>query len=240
LALVATAQQAAIVRRVAVVMFYREDDHEGQLRAWALEDGLRAKGWSVDTNLTFDVRWGTGEDAWIRSTVKELLVFSPSVVVANSDPVARAVQSASKTVPVVFIGSSEPVAQGFVQSFAHPGGNLTGFTVLEPSIGPKWLQLLKEIAPQAQRVSVLLNSANAGSKHLLRSCIEEGSKFEVEVIAAEIGEPSDIELSSNSCSVPKLRRRLGISNSTFGWSWIPLRNPSEHQADVVATICLDC
>ena len=191
--LVATAQQAAFARRVAVVMFYREDDHEGQLRAWALEEGLRAKGWAIGTNLTIDFRWGTGDDAWISSTVKDLLVFSPSIIVANSDSVARAVQLASKTVPVVFIGSSDPVAQGLVQSFAHPGGNLTGFTVLEPSIGPKWLQLLKEIAPKAQRVSVLLNSANAGSRLLLRSCIEEGSKFGVEVIAAEIAEPSDIE-----------------------------------------------
>jgi putative ABC transport system substrate-binding protein len=84
--------------------------------------------------LAIDFRWGTGDDAWISSTVKDLLVFSPSVVVANSFSVARAVQLASK--PVVFIGPNDLVAQGLVQSFAHPGGNLTGFTVLEPSIGP--------------------------------------------------------------------------------------------------------
>ena len=187
-------------------MFYREDDREGQLRAWALADELGAKGWAVGKNLTIDFRWGTGDDAWISSTVMDLLVFSPSVVVANSDPVARAVQLASKTVPVVFIGSGDPVAQGLVQSFAHPGGSLTGFTVLEPSIGPKWLQLLKEIAPQTQRVSVLLNSANAGSKLLLRSCIEEVSKFGFEVIAAEIGEPADIEpaFSKNGDAVDSL------------------------------------
>ena len=122
------------------------------------------------------------------------MVFSPSVIVANSESVARAVQLASKTIPVVFIGSSDPVAQGLVQSFAHPGGNLTGFTVLEPSIGPKWHRLLKEIARLKRNARPSFSiSANAGSRLLLRSCIEESSKFGLEVIAAEIGEPSDIE-----------------------------------------------
>ena len=159
----APAQQSGRMRRVGVLMLYAESDREGQLRAQAFREGLEASGWRVGTNLLIEFRWGVGDLEWIKSQIAGLMKFEPEVVLANSDPAARAAQSASRTVPIVFIGSSDPVAQDFVQSLAHPGANMTGFSVVEPTLGPKWLELLKEIAPRVTRVSVLLNPGNSGS-----------------------------------------------------------------------------
>jgi putative ABC transport system substrate-binding protein len=114
----ARAQQAARIRRVAVLMLYAENDGEGQLRARAFRDGLEASGWKIGTDLQIDFRWGVGDLEWIRSTVSDLMKFAPEVILANSDQTAGASQSASRTIPIVFIGSSDPVAEGFVQSLA--------------------------------------------------------------------------------------------------------------------------
>jgi putative ABC transport system substrate-binding protein len=123
-------------------MLYREDDREGQLRIRAFQEGLQRAGWSIGTDLLIDLRWGVGDINWIGSTVTETMQLAPEVILAVSDQVAQVAKSASQTIPVVFIGRSHQIAEGFVQSLAHPNGNMTGFTVQEPSLGPKWLDLL--------------------------------------------------------------------------------------------------
>jgi ABC-type uncharacterized transport system substrate-binding protein len=189
----ARAQKAARLRRVAVLMLYAENDGEGQLRARAFRDGLEASGWKIGTDLQIDFRWGVGDLEWIRSTVSDLMKFAPEVILANSDQTAAATQSASRTIPIVFIGSSDPVAEGFVQSLARPGGNMTGFSVVEPTLGPKWLELLKEIAPRVTRVAVLFNPLNSGSVLLSRAAAEGAKKFGLEVVAAPILSAEEIE-----------------------------------------------
>ncbi|MBR1157460.1 MULTISPECIES: ABC transporter substrate-binding protein [unclassified Bradyrhizobium] len=189
----ARAQQSGRVRRVGVLVLYNEDDREGQLRARAFQEGLQARGWVIGSNLVIDFRWGVGDLDWIRSKVNDLMDATPEVILANSDQMARAVQSVSKTIPIVFIGASDPIAQGFVRSLAHPGGNMTGFSILEPSLGPKWIEILKEIAPQVKRVAVLLNSENAGSLLLFRSSADAANKFGVEVFSTQIRKPAEIE-----------------------------------------------
>ena len=191
--LAAGAQQSGRIRRVAVVMLYAENDREGQLRARALRDGLEASGWKIGSNLLIDFRWGVGDANWISLTVSDLLKAAPEVILANSDQAIRAAQSASRTIPIVFIGASDPVAQGFVQSLAHPGGNMTGFSVVEPSLGPKWLELLKEIAPRVTRVTVLFNPSNHGSQLLFQAAADSAKKFGMEVVSAPVVTAAEVE-----------------------------------------------
>jgi putative tryptophan/tyrosine transport system substrate-binding protein len=174
-------------------MLYQENDPEGQLRARALVEGLEACGWQIGTNLLIDFRWGSGDLDWVRSAVTDMLRSGPDVVLANSDQAARAAQPVSRTVPVVFIAASDAVREGFVQSLARPGGNMTGFAILEPTIGPKWLELLREIAPQVTRVAVLFNADNGGSVLLFHSAADAAEKFGLEVTSAPIRTAVDIE-----------------------------------------------
>jgi putative tryptophan/tyrosine transport system substrate-binding protein len=189
----ARAQHSGRVRRVSVVVLYKENDREGQLRMQAFREGLERAGWSIGTNLVIDVRWGVGDINWIGSTVTDMLTLAPEVILANSDQVAQVVKSASQTIPIVFIAASDQVAEGFVQSLAHPTGNMTGFTVQEPSLGPKSIGLLKELAPQLSRIAVLFNSENSGSVLLFRSCVDAADKLGVKVIGVRIREAAEVE-----------------------------------------------
>ena len=125
---------------------------------------LENLGWTIGRDLQIDFHWGTGDADWIRSAAAQLLRLAPDVILANGDAAAKTVQQSTRTVPVIFIAGSDVVANGFVESLAHPGGNLTGFSVLEPSLGAKLLELLKEIAPSVARVAILFNQDNPGNR----------------------------------------------------------------------------
>ena len=147
----ARAQQTERVRRIGVLMLYPEDDPAGQVRAAAFRQRLERLGWTIGRDLQIDFHWGTGDTGWIRGAVAELMMRVPDLILANGSETIAPVQQATRKLPVIFIGGSDPVADGLVQSLARPGGNLTGFTVLEPSIGAKWLDLLKQIARRQPR-----------------------------------------------------------------------------------------
>ena len=155
--LAALAQQPKGMRRIGVLMLYPENDPEGQRRATAFREGLQKLGWVVGRNVQIDFQWGLGDADWIRSAAAHLLRLAPDVILANGTPAARTMQQSSRTVPVIFIAGSDPVLDGLVPSLAHPGGNLTGFYVFEPSFGAKLLELLKQIAPHVGRVAILYN-----------------------------------------------------------------------------------
>src|SRR5262245_4438842 len=148
-AIAARAQQSERMRRIGVLMLYPENDSEGQRRATAFQQGLQKLGWVVGRNVQIDFQWGFGDPGWIRSAAAQLLRLAPDVILANGTPAAKAMQQASRTVPVIFIAGSDPVLDGLVPSLTHPGGNSTGFYVFEPSIAAKLLELLKEIAPHS-------------------------------------------------------------------------------------------
>jgi len=122
-----------------------------------------------------------------------LLQVAPDVILANGDAAARTVQQSTRTIPVIFIAGSDPVADGLVKSLAHPGGNLTGFSVLEPSVGTKLLELLKEIAPRVARVAILFNPDNPGNRQISASAVAAAPRFGVEVVAAPLRESAEIE-----------------------------------------------
>jgi putative tryptophan/tyrosine transport system substrate-binding protein len=173
-------------------MLYPENDPQGQLRATAFQEGLQKLGWVVGRNVQIDFRWGFGDADWIRSAAAQLLRPSPDVILANGTPAAKTMQQASRTVPVIFIAGSDPVGDGLVPSLAHPGGNLTGFYVSEPSLGAKLLELLKEIAPHVARVAILFNP-DANPASWTASAAAAAPKFAVELVAAPLRDAKEIE-----------------------------------------------
>jgi putative ABC transport system substrate-binding protein len=155
--LVAHAQQHERMRRIGVLMGSEEHDLESQTRISALQQGLEALGWSEGSNIRIDYRFGGGDPERIDRYVAQLVSVEPDLIVANSSPVLAALKRATGTVPIVFAAVVDPVGQGFVASLAHPGGNITGFTLVEFEIIGKWLELLKEMAPRTRRTTLLFN-----------------------------------------------------------------------------------
>jgi putative tryptophan/tyrosine transport system substrate-binding protein len=186
------AQQADRTRRIGVLMLYPENDPQGQLRATAFKEGLQKLGWVVGRNVQIDFQWGFGDADWVRSAAVKLLQLAPDVILANGTPAAKTMQQATRTVPVIFIAGSDPVLDGLVPNLAHPGGNLTGFYVFEPSLGAKMLELLKEIAPRVARVAILFNP-DANPASWTASAVAAGPKFSVEVVTAPVRDAKEIE-----------------------------------------------
>lgn len=188
----ASAQRSRTTRRVAVLMMYKNGDPAGQVRANIFRDGLANAGWVSGRNLEIEFHWGLGDAAWIRSAAEKLLERSPDLILANGGQTVRPVQSATRTVPVVFIGGSDPVAEGFVQSMAHPGGNITGFSVLVPTFGAKLLSLLREVAPQLTKVALLFNPANIGNRHMADTTTAAAQSVGVELVPLPARQPQEI------------------------------------------------
>ncbi len=157
--LAARAQQADRIRRVGVLMHLAADDPEGQARHAAFLQGLQQSGWSAGRNVRIDTRWGTSE-ADRRRYAAELVALAPDVILASNSQATLALQAATSAVPIVFANVTDPVAAGFVDSLARPGGNTTGFTLFEYGISAKWLELLKEIVPGLTRVAVIREATN--------------------------------------------------------------------------------
>jgi putative ABC transport system substrate-binding protein len=144
--LAADAQQPTEMRRIAVIIGVA-DDPQGQARLAAFTDGMRALGWTDRRNVHFEIRFSGGSPDRARSDAADMVGIAPDVIVANGAAVIRALQQLTKTIPVVFAQVVDPVSSGFVESLARPGGNMTGFTSVDYSIGAKWLETLKGIAP---------------------------------------------------------------------------------------------
>lgn len=136
---------------------------------------------------------GVGDADWARSTAAQLLQLSPDVIIANTTQALDPLLQATRTILIVFIGPSDPVAQGFVQSLAHPGGNSTGFIVLEPSLGGKLLGLLKEVVPRLNRIAVLFNPEVSGIGPFIDSGIRAAPALSVDLVLAPAREPAEIE-----------------------------------------------
>jgi putative tryptophan/tyrosine transport system substrate-binding protein len=190
--LAARAQRPDQMRRIGVLMLYPENDQQGQLRATAFRQGLQKLGWEAERNVQIDFQWDFGDTDWLRLAAAQLLRLAPDVVVANGTPAARTMQQATRTVPVIFIAGSDPVLDGLVPNLAHPGGNMTGFYVFEPSLGAKLLELLKEIAPHVTRVAILSNP-DANPTSWFASVTTAAQKFAVEVAVAPLRDSSEIE-----------------------------------------------
>ena len=153
--LAALAQQGEHMRRIGVLMNIMSDDPESQIRLAAFVQGLQQLGWIVGQNVSIDTRWGAGNLENLRKYSAELVALGPDVIMANSSACVSHILDATRAIPVVFTTVTDPVGAGYVESLAHPGGNITGFTNFEYAIAGKWLELLKEIAPRISRVAVM-------------------------------------------------------------------------------------
>jgi len=159
LPLAARAQQGERVRRVGVLMNLAADDPQGQARVGAILQALQQMGWTDGRNIRIDTRWAAGNANEIRRHAAELAALAPDVIVAHGSATAGPLLQATRTVPIVFAYVPDPVGAGYVESLARPGGNATGFIAFEYSLGAKWLELLKQIAPGVTRAAVLRDPA---------------------------------------------------------------------------------
>jgi len=157
--LAARAQQGERVRRIGVLLPATADDPEFQARVGAFLQGLQQSGWTIGRNMRIDTRWATTSAADIRRHAAELAALAPDVILAHGAATVGPLLQATRTVPIVFPVVGDPVAAGFVDSLARPGGNATGFMTFEYSTAGQWLELLKEIAPGLTRVAVLRDPA---------------------------------------------------------------------------------
>jgi putative ABC transport system substrate-binding protein len=191
--LVARAQSSDRMRRIGVLMPYAEGDPEGQARDIALRESLEKLRWTIGRNLQIDYRWGVDDVAKAQAATAELLAQAPDVIMASTSRVMAALQQATHTVPIVFTSIYEPVAQGFVQSLAHPGGNIAGFTAVEASVGAKWLELLKKIAPSVTRIGFMFDPGNLGPVQTSHAAAAAASSFAVEMVMTPVHGPAEIE-----------------------------------------------
>jgi putative ABC transport system substrate-binding protein len=157
----ARAQEPGRSRRIGALMAEAEDAAESRTRKAAFEEGLSQLGWKPGRTIAIDYRWAVYDLERGRVASAELLELNPDLLLTAGTSATKAALLATRTIPIVFAGVSEPVSQGIVASLSHPGGNATGFTYLEPTLGTKWLELVKEIAPSVARVGILFNPDTA-------------------------------------------------------------------------------
>jgi ABC-type uncharacterized transport system substrate-binding protein len=182
--------QGERMRRIGVLMNASSDDAEGRGRVAAFQQALQQLGWADGRDVRIDYRWA-GDAGRFRRYAEELLALAPDVILASATPSVQALRQVSRTVPIVFANVGDPVALGFVDSLARPGGNTTGFTPYEFGFAAKWLELLKEIAPRVTRVAVL-RDLTIGPAHL--SAIQAvAPSFNVELSVVGVRDASEIE-----------------------------------------------
>jgi putative tryptophan/tyrosine transport system substrate-binding protein len=189
----ASAQGPDRLRRIGVLMAQAESVEESQARKAAFEQALSQLEWKLGRTLAIDYRWAVNNPERAQAAAAELLGLAPDLVVAVGTPAARAAHRSTRTIPIVFVAVSEPVSQGIVASLAHPGGNATGFSFLESTLGAKWLELLKEIAPRVSRVAVISHQAAPQTTLFLRSVEAAGPQFAVQAVAAPVRGLEDFE-----------------------------------------------
>ena len=190
--LMARAQQSERMRRIGILTQGAANDPETAARVTAFVQGLQEAGWSVGRNARIEYRWGNGENALIRKYAAELIALTPDAVLAAGGAAARPLLDLSSAVPIVF-DALDPVAAGFVESLAHPGGNATGFTQFEFSLSGKWLELLKQITPRATRVAVLRDPTSTASIAQFSSIQAFASTISVELFPVDDRNPATIE-----------------------------------------------
>jgi putative tryptophan/tyrosine transport system substrate-binding protein len=180
-------------RRLGVLAGIVERDPEWQARMEAFLQRLQQLGWQSGRNVEIDYRYAVGDSAQIQAATKEIVAIAPDVILTMSNPLLAALLRETHTTPIVFAQVADPVGSGFASSLARPGGNATGFTNFEPSIGGKWLELLKEAAPDVTRALVVHNAQTAANVSMLRAAQAASSNIGVAVVPAAVNNVAEIE-----------------------------------------------
>src|SRR5215831_11012584 len=198
--LAARAQQADRIRRIGVLMAYASTDPEGQALLAEFTRHLAELGWAEGRNLRIDVRWGGSNVDLLHTFAKELIGLQPDLLLTSSTPTTAALARQTQTIPIIFTLVADPVGNRFVASLSHPGGNITGFSVLEPSVASKSFELLRELAPGIKRVAMMFNPDTAPIVNsMVMPVFETAAKsFNIAPIAAPVHSDAEIETVINS------------------------------------------
>jgi putative tryptophan/tyrosine transport system substrate-binding protein len=194
--LTARAQQTEQVRRIGVLSNTGESDPEAQSMVAALHQALRELGWVEGRNTRIDHRWAAGNAAWLADFAKQLVALQPDVLVAHTSVPVIALRKETTTIPIVFVQVADPIGNGFITNLAHPGGNITGFSSFEPSMGGKWVEILKEIAPGTSRMAFLFNPKTApyaNTGYYQTSFDAAARSLAITLTATPVNSPSEIE-----------------------------------------------
>jgi putative ABC transport system substrate-binding protein len=191
--LAARAQQPERMRRVGVLMNLAQDDPETRVRRDAFLQALHELGWSEGRNLRIEYRWGVGDSDRHRQNAAELIALAPDVILAHGSPIMRPLQRATRTVPIVFVSVADPVAGGFIDSLARPGRNATGFSLFEYGISGKWLELLKQIAPELTRAAVIRDPDQVSGGGQLGAIQAVAPSLRVELSPIDVRDAGEIE-----------------------------------------------
>lgn len=188
------ARPSSTVPTVAVLMGVANDE-EMKARAAAIEEGLADRGWVAGRNLRLEYRFAQGDDQRILSLAKSVAALHPDVIIGHSTPVVEALHQVTQTIPIVFVVVGDPVGSGFIKGIAHPGGNITGFTTMQPTIIGKYLSILRELNPALSHVAVMYNPESTPSSGMLsmESFRQSAKEFHVEPIMVSVQTPSEIE-----------------------------------------------
>ena len=189
----AAAQQPERVRHIGVLMTQPADDPDGQARVAAFLKGLRELGWIEGRNIRLDYRWGGGDVGRIRKDAAELVALTPDVILAGGGQVMGPLYETTRTVPIVFTQTPDPVGAGFVASLARPGGNATGFTNFEYGVSGKWLEVLREMVPSITRAAVLRDATNPAGTGQWGAIQAVAAPLGVEISPIDARERGEIE-----------------------------------------------
>src|ERR1700687_3034494 len=186
--------QAERIRHVGILMGYAEDEPDTRARVAAFREALEQLGWKDGRNVQFTYRFGGGDLDRVRGYAKELAGLNPDLIVCETTPTLKAVADQTTTIPVVFVSVTDPVSNGFVADLARPGGNITGFTNFEATMGGKWIELLKKIAPASSRAGVIFNpdTAPGGGSFFLKSVAASAPALRVEVLPFPVRSDDEI------------------------------------------------
>jgi len=191
--LAARPRQAERMRRIGVLMGYPEGDPQAQANVTALRRGLQNLDWIEGRNVQIDYRWAGGDPDRARAFARELIGLMPDVIVPSTNQVTRILQQETRTIPIVFAFVGDPVGSGFVASLARPGKNITGFANFENSIGGKWLELFKEIAPRSERVGFVFNPDAAPNVGFFHAAESAAPSLAIKLAALAVRDATDIE-----------------------------------------------
>ena len=187
------AARAQKTRTIGILMNGAAGEAMPQTNANAFVEGLRALGWVDGRNLRIEYRWNSGSAERVKAHAQDLVKLNPEVILSASTTNLVALRRATQSIPIVFLQVSDPLAQGYVTSVTRPGGNITGFSAFEFSIGGKWIELLKEVAPKLTRVAVMSNpDTSPQTKFFLRAIQSAAPTFNIEVVAAPVRSEADI------------------------------------------------
>src|SRR5499427_343903 len=191
--LAARAKQAERIRRIGVLMGYPEGDPQAQANVTALLQGRQNRGWIEGRNVQIDYRWAGGDPDKAQTFARELIAIMPDVMVPSTNQVTRILQQETRTIPIVFAFVGDPVGSGFAASLARPGRNITGFANFENSIGGKWVELLREIAPRAERVGFVFNPDAAPNVGFFHTAEAAAPSLGIKLAALAVRDATDIE-----------------------------------------------